>query len=82
MSKGWYPEKKLLFFWILSKSFGLVLVFSDLFHEGLHDGTTSNAQNHELERSRPVVYVEAKYFCHIKYDGDQFRYIAQREIQL
>ena len=26
-----------------------VSVFSDLFHEGLHDGTTSNAQNHELE---------------------------------
>ena len=45
-------------------------------------GLLQNAQNHELERSRPVVYVEAKYFCHIKYDGDQFRYIAQREIQL
>ena len=33
-------------------------VFSDLFHEGLHDGTTSNAQNHELERSRPVVMLK------------------------
>ena len=33
---------------------GLVLVFSSLFHERLHDGTTSNAQSHELERSRPV----------------------------
>ena len=34
------------------------LVFSDLFHERLHDGTTSNAQNHELERSRPVVMLK------------------------
>ena len=28
------------------------------FHERLHDGTTSNAQNHELERSRPVVMLK------------------------
>ena len=35
-----------------------VSVFSDLFHERLHDGTTSNAQNHELQRSRPVVMLK------------------------
>ena len=29
--------------------------FSSLLHEILHDGTTSDAQNHELEQSRPVV---------------------------
>ena len=33
-------------------------VFSDLFHEGLHDGTTSNAQDHELVRSRPVAMLK------------------------
>ena len=32
--------------------------FSDLFHEGLHDGTASNAQNHELVRSRPVAMLK------------------------
>ena len=56
-----------------------VSVFSDLFHERLHDGTTSNAQNHELERSRPVVMLKLKYYCHIRYVGNQFRYIAHEE---
>ena len=32
--------------------------FSSLFHERLHDRTTSNSQNHELERSRPVVMLK------------------------
>ena len=32
--------------------------FSDLFHEGLHDGTASNAQDHELVRSRPVAMLK------------------------
>ena len=32
--------------------------FSDLFHKGLHDGTASNAQNHELVRSRPVAMLK------------------------
>ena len=41
--------------------------FSDLFHEGLHDGTASNAQNHELVRSRLVVMLKLKYYCHIRY---------------
>ena len=32
--------------------------FSRLFHERLHNGTTSNAHNHELERRRPVVMLK------------------------
>ena len=45
-------------------------------------GPLQNAQNHELESKRTRCYVEAKYFCHIKYDGNQFRYVAQEIIQL
>ena len=59
-------------------------VFSSLFHEGymMVDGTTSNAQNHDLKRSRPVIMLKTKYICHIKYDGNQFRYVAQERIHL
>ena len=45
-------------------------------------GPLQNAQNHELESKRTRCYVEAKYFCHIKYDGNQFRYVVQEIIQL
>ena len=62
-----------------STIFTSVSVFSDLFHEGLHDGTTSNAQDHELVRSRPVVMLKLKYYCHIKYVGNQFCYIAHEK---
>ena len=45
-------------------------------------GPLQNAQNHELESKRTRCYVEAKYFCHIKYEGNQFRYVAHEIIQL
>ena len=43
---------------IFSKILPVQFSFSDLFHEGLHDGTASNAQNHELVRSRPVAMLK------------------------
>ena len=45
-------------------------------------GQLQNAQNHELERSRLVVMLKTKYFCHIYYDGNQLRYVAQKRMQL
>ena len=42
----------------IEPSLVLVLVFSDLFH----DGTISNAQNHELKRSRPVNMLKLNIF--------------------
>ena len=45
-------------------------------------GQLQNAQNHELERSRRVVMLKTKYFCHIYYDGNQLRYVAQKRMQL
>ena len=34
------------------------------------------------QTKRTDCYVETNYFCHIKYDGNQFRYVAQEIIQL
>ena len=36
--------------------------FSRLFHEILHDGTTSDAQRYELKRSRPIVMLKLIIF--------------------
>ena len=38
--------------------------FSRLFHEILHDGTTSNAQHYELNRSRPVDMLKLDILSH------------------
>ena len=56
--------------------------FSSLFHEILHDGTTSECPKSWAGSKQTSCYVEAKYFCHIKYDGNQFRYVVQEIIQL
>ena len=58
---------------ILSRS---LKSFSRLFHEILYDGTTSDAQNHELERRRPVIMLKLNIFV------NPFRYVAQKRIQL
>ena len=55
------------------------LVFSDLFHERLHDGTTSNAQNHELERSRPVVMLKLNIIVTLSMMETNFATLHKKE---
>ena len=53
--------------------------FSRLFHEILHDGTTSDAQHYELNRSRPVDKLKTRYFVTLDMMGTNFATLHKRE---
>ena len=53
--------------------------FSRLFHEIFHDGTTSNAQHYELNRSRPVDKLKTRYFVTLDMMGTNFATLHKRE---
>ena len=46
-------------------------------HERL--GLLQMPKSNELETKQTSCYVETKYYCHIKYDGSYFCYVAQEE---
>ena len=65
---------------VLSRLSPLVLKsFSRLFHEILHDGTTSDAQHYELNRSRPVDMLKTRYFVTLNMMGTNFATLHNRE---
>ena len=46
-------------------------------HERL--GLLQMPKSNELETKQTSCYVETKYYCHIKYYGSYFCYVAQEE---
>ena len=47
------------------------------FHKRL--GLLQMPKSNELETKQTGCYAETKYYCHIKYDGSHFLYVAQEE---
>ena len=50
-----------------------------IFHEILHDGTASDAQHYELNRSRPVDMMKSRYFVTLNMMGTNFATLHNRE---